>query len=622
MIPCYFKRIITSLIIVAATACAAAAQTSFTAVVSPAVISKNEYANLRLTVTNGTDIRDITPPTLKDIDIVSGPSQETGMSNYNGNVSNYLSLNYTIKPKRTGKFVFTGATANIAGTIYKAASTSLLVRTANSNISTVPATALSSDPFATPQPSKEYGDNIIKKGENILGKIQKNMHVKLVTNKTSCFVGEPIIATYKLYTRIRSEGRVTKNPSFNGFSVIDLQQPDITDGGKEMLDGREYNVFIIRKAQLYPLQAGKIELETAVLDTRVEFIKENAEKNVDVFGGFRIDPSDLIVQNVELSSKPISITVKPLPEIGKPEGFNGAVGEFNFKATIEKNVFTTNEAGKLVLLIEGAGNLPLITVPDVVWPQQIEAFDAVIKEDLLQTDVPVSGQKKIEIPFTVSAPGRYELPAISFSYFDPALGIYKTITSDPIAFTVKKGTAQKTYDDNLLDQNNSAGIIKKFFNNRALIVVVLIFLFVLGGWCWFRLDREKEKLNKNTTLIEGLTETPGVSIKEENILVAPDDLWATETCLNSATGDRFYNTLNHELKQFLANRFDLALYQVSPRSVTAAMDEAGYSVDLSLELQQLLQQIELELYTPFSTEGTKNELYIRAKVLIQALRNT
>jgi hypothetical protein len=619
MMACYFKRITTLLFIVVATAWAAAAQTSFTAVVSPEVISKNEYANLRLTVTNGTDVRNITPPTLKDIDIVSGPSQETGMSNYNGNVTSYLSVNYTIKPKRTGKFVFTGATANIAGTIYKAASTSLLVRPANSNISAPPATSMASDPFATPQPSKEFGDNIVKKGENIPDKIQKNMHVKLVTNKTSCFVGEPVIATYKLYTRIRSEGRVTKNPSFNGFSVIDLQQPDISDGGREMLDGREYNVFIIRKAQLYPLQAGSIELETAVLDTRVEFIKENAEKNIDVFGGFTVDPSDLIVQNVALSSKPISINVKPLPEIGKPEGFNGAVGEFNFKATIEKNVFTTNEAGKLLLLIEGAGNLPLITVPDVVWPQQIEAFDAVIKEDLLQTDVPVSGQKTIEVPFTVSAPGRYELPAISFSYFDPSLGIYKTITSNPIAFTVKKGTAQNTFSNGLVDQNNSAGFIKKFFSHRALIVGILIFLFVLGGWCWFRLDRKKEKLNENSPLVEGLTEKPGVPIIEENTFVTPDDLCATKACLNSATGDRFYSTLNHELKQFLANRFDLALYQVSPRSVSVAMDEAGYSVDLALELQQLLQQIELELYTPFSTEETKNDLYMRAKVLMQAL---
>ena len=618
MMPCYLKRFTALLLVVASFAYIAAAQTSFTAMVSPEVISKNEYANLRLTVTNGIDIRNITPPTLKDIDIVSGPSQETGMSNYNGSVTNYMSLNYIIKPRRTGKFIFTGATANIAGTIYKAASTSLQVRPANSGAP--PATALATDPFWAPPPSKEYDDNVVKKGENIPNKIQKNMHVKLVTNKTSCFVGEPIIATYKLYTRIRSEGRVTKNPSFNGFSVIDLQQPDIADGGKEMLDGREYNVYIIRKAQLYPLQSGDIELETAVLDTRVEFIKENAGKNVDVFGGFRIDPADLIVQNVALSSKPISINVKPLPESGKPEGFNGAVGKFNFRATIEKNTFNSNEAGKLVLVIEGAGNLPLISAPDVVWPQQIEAFDAVVKEDLLQTDVPVSGQKTIEIPFTVTAPGRYELPAISFSYFDPELGLYKTISSNTIAFTVNEGKAQTTYGDDAFQQNQPAGFIKKMFNHRALIVGIVAFLFVLGGWCWFRFDRKKEKLIEKPVQIEEHHTKTSDTIKEEKPFVPPHDLWATEACLNSGSTDRFYSTLNQDLKQFLAAKFALAFYQVSPRSVTAAMDEAGYGTTLALELQQLFQQIELELYSPFSSEAAKNDLYMRAKMLVEALR--
>jgi hypothetical protein len=51
------------------------------------------------------------------------------------------------------------------------------------------------------------------------------MQLKLQTSKTSCYVGEPIVATYKLYTRLKSESKLSKTPSFNGFSVIDLQPP-------------------------------------------------------------------------------------------------------------------------------------------------------------------------------------------------------------------------------------------------------------------------------------------------------------------------------------------------------------------------------------------------------------
>lgn len=604
----------------------ATAQTAFNAVVSPKVIYKNEYATLRLTVTNGNDIRNITPPSLKDVDVISGPNQETGMSNVNGHVTQYFSYNYIIKPKRAGKFVFTGATANINGTIYKAAATSLQVRNENNNTGVQGRSSGGFDPFGEPDQTTVYGENMLKKGENIAEKISKNMHVKLITSKISCFVGEPIVATYKFYTRIRSEGKVTKNPSFNGFSVIDLQQPDIADYSKEMLDGREYNVFIIRKAQLYPLQSGPIELETAVLENKVELIKESAGRNVDVFGGFRIDPTDLVVENVSINSKPVTINVKPLPEVGKPVSFNGAVGKFNFKALLKKTTFSSNEAGKLQLIIEGAGNLPLITAPDIVWPQQMEAFDAVVKDDLIQMDVPVSGQKTIEVPFTVTAAGKYELPAISFSYFDPEAATYKTITSNPIAFTVSQGTNQPNYNADNIIQKKSDGFIKKIFTNREWIIGFLAFFFIIGLWIWFRLDGKKqpekttEKLKEVvppfTTVMKELETTTVVPISVE---IPQNYLVQTAACLSSPECEGFYSLLNQELKQFLIAKFSIPIYNFSVRTLSTAMYEAGYDVPLAIQMQQLLQELDLQLYTPLSSSDTKNDLYSRAQALIQNL---
>ena len=40
--------------------------------------------------------------------------------------------------------------------------------------------------------------------------------------KQVVMLDEPIIASYKLYTRLRSETTITDAPSFNGFSVSDL----------------------------------------------------------------------------------------------------------------------------------------------------------------------------------------------------------------------------------------------------------------------------------------------------------------------------------------------------------------------------------------------------------------
>jgi hypothetical protein len=377
---------------------------------------------------------------------------------------------------------------------------------------------------------------------------------------------------------------------------------------------------------LYPLQSGAIDLETAVLDARVELIKDNAGRNVDVFGGFRIDPADLIVQNVALSSKPVSINVKPLPEAGKPASFNGAVGKFNFSAVLEKSTFSTDEAGKLVLKIEGAGNLQLMTAPDIVWPQQIEAFEAAIKDDLLRMDIPVSGQKTITIPFTVNAPGKYELPAINFSYFDPETATYKTISSSPIAFEVSKGNLQPTFSKDSIITKKPAGIIKKIFSNREWIVGFVAFLFVIGLWIWFSLDRKKERATASEKTVEAVEKFPTENLAPapialSNASVSQHYLEQTEACLHSPNCDTFFSLLNKELKQFFATKFALPLHDVSARSVGAAMDDSGYDVTLALQMQELLQAIELELYTPFSSDATKNDLFSRAQELVQQLCN-
>ena len=274
--------------------------------------------------------------------------------------------------------------------------------------------------------------------------------------------------------------------------------------------------------------------------------------------------------------------------------------------------------------IEGAGNLQLMTAPDIVWPQQIEAFEAEVKDDLLQLDIPVSGQKTITIPFTVTAPGKYELPVISFSYFDPETATYKTISSNPIAFEVSKGIFQPAYSKDSIITKKPAGVIKKIFSNREWIVGFVAFLFIIGLWIWFRLDRKKERANTSEKTGEAREEFPTETLAYAPIALANASipqhyLEQTEACLNSPNSEAFFSLLNKELKQFLAIKFSLPLHDVSARSVGTAMDDSGYNVTLALQMQQLLQEIELELYTPFSSDATKNDLFGRAQELVQHL---
>lgn len=204
------------------------AQVKFSASISPTEIGKNEYAQLKLMVENANEVQQIVPPNLKNFIIVSGPNQESGMTMINGVVKKYIALNFIIKPKSAGNFIIPSALAKADAGDYKSNPVSLKV-TAKTTGNKAAANAYSSpfsgmDPFAEPAPQRSsYSDYILRKGENPADKIKKNMLVRVEVDKNACYVGEPVVVTYKLYTRLKSESNMVKTPSFNGFSVLDMQ---------------------------------------------------------------------------------------------------------------------------------------------------------------------------------------------------------------------------------------------------------------------------------------------------------------------------------------------------------------------------------------------------------------
>lgn len=606
------------------------AQVKYKASINPPQINKDEYATLRLEIENGSNIQKLNPPSLKDFNVLSGPNQETGMSTINGVSKVYMAISYVLQPKRAGKFTLDESSVIVAGREYKSSRLQLLVKNetgkTRSGQAATPFSNLFPDPSpAEPAPVEKFTDYILKKGENIPEKVSKNMQLRLQTNKTTCYVGEPVVATYKLYTRLKSESKMTKAPSFNGFSVIDLMRPDESEESIEKLNGREYNVYTVRKSQLYPLQDGDIELESATLDNRIVFIKDGAgaERNVEgFFRGYAIDPEALINQTVSLSSKPVTITVKPLPLQGKPAGFKGAVGKFEITAELERNEFGLNESGNLLVTISGAGNLQMLTAPEIAWPAGMQSFDAKVQEDFDQKAVPVNGRKTFAIPFTVNGTGKYSIPVIRLSYFDPVTATYKTDSTKPISFNVITGSTNPVYDLDTLSQKKPESISKQIFSHREWIVAVIAMLMLGGLYTWSRMDR-KSKLKKMALEKKQMEETVAAMPEKVQLETAAEKpqnpLYKTEECLNSTDCTAFYSLLNTEFKSWLAEKFSIEQQDVSVKTINQVMDKAGIENGTALAVEQLMQDIEWQLYTPFERNDTMNEIYSRAQQVLQTI---
>ncbi len=586
----------------------AIAQAKFYATATPNSAGLEEYITLKFTIEDGKNIQSINPAITKDFIVVSGPNQESSFNSINGNTTQSVSVSFILQPKKAGNFSIGTATAVISGETFKSNAVKVSISNKKSlHNNTAPS---NQSPFATfdlfdePKPQKRFEDYILRNDETVQENVSRNMQLRLETDKTSCYVGEPILATYKLFTRLQSESNVSKNPSFNGFSVIDMmQQIDQSPNNHEKLKGREYNVYVIRKAQLYPLQTGVIELEPATLENKITFVKNDNGVN------------NMFEENVSISCKPLTIQVKPLPEAGKPENFKEAVGSFAIESSVEKNNFTTDETCKLLITISGKGNMQLLTIPDIDWPVGFEVYETKINDNINNTTIPISGSKTFEIPFTVASAGEYSIPQIKFSYFDPSLGSYKIISTKSIALNIAKGNGIPINTVIKERKEKPISFFNKIFSHRVLVILFLAGIIIVSFIFW--VSREKKREEK--VILPKVKDTVNTNVITVDLASNINHLEKTELCLAKEDCVDFYTILSSELKQFLAKRFYLDKETINGKTLGTIMDKENIDNNTSLDIQQLLQEIEWQLYTPFERSEKLNEMYARAQTIIQFL---
>ena len=439
-------------------------QAKFSTTVSSREIGKDDYLQVEFSVENASTVDQFTPPSFNGFQVMQEPSQSSETNVINGHVSQKQGLTYTLKPLKTGKFVIGGASALVDGKKIESNPVTITVTTASTvnkgnngnnngsgNNPFNPFPQLSWPGFQGAEPQAVDQEYAIRPGENVKEKIRKNLFVKVQVDKTSCYVGEPIVATYKLYSRVRSESRVTKHPSLNGFSVYDMIDPGTDASSVEKLNGRSYIVHIIRKAQLIPLQAGTIDLDPVEVENTVHFVEVG--KRGSRGGDGATDPFEQLFgensagrevqENATVATQPLAIMVKPLPDENKPVDYTGAVGKFSIRsALVNRNINAEDEAD-LKVTVSGSGNLTVVSAPQVHWPSGIEAFDPTAKEEVNKAVAPLSGTKTFDYLFTTRDPGHYTIPPVSLSYFDPASRVYKKIQSDPLAFEVLPAAKKK-----------------------------------------------------------------------------------------------------------------------------------------------------------------------------------
>ncbi len=145
---------------------------------------------------------------------------------------------------------------------------------------------------------------------------------------------------------------------------------------------------------------------------------------------------------LESTTKPVTLSVKPFPEEGKPPFFNGAIGPFEMHASADlPPILTLDDRLNLKLKFSGDGVINTLKPPLLgCIPGFIGNFEL---SDLPPEGSEKEGHKTFNYELKVKTPWTDQIPPLYFAYFDPPSATYKIIKTDPLVIKVEADRLKK-----------------------------------------------------------------------------------------------------------------------------------------------------------------------------------
>jgi hypothetical protein len=195
---------------------------------------------------------------------------------------------------------------------------------------------------------------------------------------------------------------------------------------------REYFVYMLR-SRFAPQQAGALAFDgvRAVVRYPVELRRSRSIFNP----GWEVSRTRPVVATIQQG--PLQIDTPP--PTGRPTSFTGAVGRFDFAVSAKPTEVVVGDPVTLAMTI--TDRTPVATQLEALQPPALDEVPALAERFRIPADPlagVVDGRRKT---FTQTIRARDEnvtqIPAISFSYFDPAAQEYVQVSSDPIGISVE-----------------------------------------------------------------------------------------------------------------------------------------------------------------------------------------
>jgi hypothetical protein len=429
-----------------------------------------------------------------------------------------------------------------------------------------------------------------------------DLFLRAIVSRRRVFQNEPVFVTFRIYAAVSVTGySIAAAPATEGFWTEDIESPQQPQVREEMINGKRYVTADIKKIAVFSTSPGAKSLGPMSVQCEV---KAQARRSRDVFDSFFDDAFFGRTTTKVASSPAVDIEVLPLPVEGRPAEFNGAVGQYQLKATVDRSEVTTDDAVTLKVSISGTGNIRMISEPAVTIPQDFQRYSPNVTENISRQPGAISGSKTFEYVLVPRFVGQQRIKPVTFAYFDPEARTYKRLTSPELVINVTKGQNAvagtsgaglsreevKYVGQDIRYIKTAIGKLKpvgfRVYRSSAFYLAIILPLLLLAGA--FVYQKHLEKLSGNIAYARS---------RKANAM-AMRRLSKAKSLLNSSHQKEYYAEVSDALSGFAADKLNLAKAGLISTDLENEFKRRKLDDTLTKEYFELIRQCDFQRFAP------------------------
>lgn len=368
-----------------------------------------------------------------------------------------------------------------------------------------------------------------------------------------------------------------------GFWREELQVDDRPLPERVLRNGQPYYTFVLKRVALFPTRSGTLRIDPFVIESEVA----RRPDPLDPFAAFFSGPGQ--VERIRLEAPAQSVQVRPLPA-NAPADFSGAVGRFRLEASAHPTTGHVGEPITITLRLSGTGNLATLPLPLPKADTTLAIYSAGYEVTYDRQGDRLYGTRTQTYTLLPHTAGRFQLPPIRLSYFDPETQTFRTLeaTLPPLLINpVPEDTPKPSTLTSVSTASPNPNYRWAFYISAALLMLLLVLLLHHK-----RRPTHRERATLDPFGLPSPTIPPRI----------------------------FYPQLDAVLRQAIGHYLNEDVRGLSHARLKARLEQKGLPPRIVQPLLHLLATCETLGYAPQTTETARAQHYYEALKLLHSLK--